>query len=198
MKRIAITGNIGSGKSWVSGLFEKRLNIPVFYSDAEAKRLYLFPQIKAAMKTRFGAEVYFRNGRLNRKRLSELIFNDRQAMRDVENLLYPALNAYFAQWTENQNAPYVLYESAIILEKHLESLFDGVIMVTASEETRLRRVMLRDHCDEAAVRQRMAKQWPESEKVARADFVIYHDTDDDDETLWNQVLRVHEKLCSPN
>lgn len=198
MRKIAITGNIGSGKSWVSGLFEKRLNIPVFYSDFEAKRLYLFPKIKAAMKERFGQDVYFRNGRLNRKRLSELIFNDKEAMCDVENLLYPALNAYFAQWAENQNAPYVLYESAIILEKHLESLFDSVIMVTASEETRLRRVMFRDHCDEAAVRQRMSKQWPESEKVARADFVVYHDTDDDDETLWNQVLRVHEKLCSPS
>lgn len=194
MKKFAITGNIGSGKSWVSGLFANRLHIPVFNSDLEAKRLYLRADIRAAMKERFGRDVYFRNGRLNRKRLSELVFNDAQAMRDIEKLLYPALNAYFLQWTESQDAPYVLYESAIILEKHLESLFDGVIMVTASEETRLRRVMLRDHCDEAAVRQRMAKQWLESEKLAHADYIIYHDADDDDETLWEQVLRVHQKL----
>lgn len=194
MKKFALTGNIGSGKSWVSGLFEKRLNIPVFYSDIEAKRLYLRADIRVAMKERFGRDVYFRNGRLDRKRLSELVFNDVQAMRDIEKLLYPALNAYFLQWAENQNAPYVLYESAIILEKHLESLFDGVIMVTASEETRLRRVMLRDHCDEAAVRQRMAKQWAENEKLAHANYIIFHDSDDDDEALLVQVLRVHEKL----
>ncbi len=194
MKKFALTGNIGSGKSWVSGLFEKRLNIPVFYSDIEAKRLYLRADIRVAMKERFGRDVYFRNGRLDRKRLSELVFNDVQAMRDIEKLLYPALNAYFLQWAENQNAPYVLYESAIILEKHLESLFDGVIMVTASEETRLRRVMLRDHCDEAAVRQRMAKQWAENEKLAHADYIIFHDSDDDDEALLEQVLQVHEKL----
>jgi dephospho-CoA kinase len=194
MKKFALTGNIGSGKSWVSGLFEKRLNIPVFYSDIEAKRLYLRADIRVAMKERFGRDVYFRNGRLDRKRLSELVFNDVQAMRDIEKLLYPALNAYFLQWAENQNAPYVLYESAIILEKHLESLFDGVIMVTASEETRLRRVMLRDHCDEAAVRQRMAKQWAENEKLAHANYIIFHDSDDDDEALLEQVLRVHEKL----
>jgi dephospho-CoA kinase len=194
MKKFALTGNIGSGKSWVSGLFEKRLNIPVFYSDIEAKRLYLRADIRAAMKERFGQDVYFRNGRLNRKRLSELVFNDVQAMCNIEKLLYPALNAYFLQWAENQDAPYVLYESAIILEKHLESLFDGVIMVTASEETRLRRVMLRDRCDEAAVRQRMAKQWPEEEKLAHADYIIFHDSDDDDEALLEQVLRVHEKM----
>ena len=194
MKKFALTGNIGSGKSWVSGLFEKRLNIPVFYSDIEAKRLYLRADIRAAMKECFGQNVYFRNGRLNRKRLSELVFNDVQAMCNIEKLLYPALNAYFLQWAENQDAPYVLYESAIILEKHLESLFDGVVMVTASEETRLRRVMFRDHCDEAAVRQRMAKQWPEEEKLAHADYIIFHDSDDDDEDLLEQVLRVHEKL----
>lgn len=194
MKKFALTGNIGSGKSWISDLFSKRLHIPVFNSDLEAKRLYLRADIRAAMKERFGHDVYFRNGRLNRKRLSEIIFNDATAMREVENLLYPALNTYFAQWAENQEAPYVLYESAIILEKHLESLFDGVIMVTASEETRLRRVMLRDHCDEAAVRQRMAKQWTEKEKLAHADYLIFHDSDDDDEDLLKQVLRVHEKL----
>lgn len=194
MKKFAITGNIGSGKSWVSGLFEKCLHIPVFYSDAEAKRLYLRADIRAAMKERFGAEVYFRNGRLNRKRLSELVFNDVQAMHDIEKLLYPALNAFFLQWSENQYAPYVLYESAIIFEKHLESFFDGVIMVTASEETRLRRVMLRDHCDEAAVRQRMAKQWPENEKLNRADFVIDHETDDDDEMLIWQIVNLHKRL----
>lgn len=195
MKKFAITGNIGSGKSWVSDLFAKRLHIPVFNSDLEAKRLYLRADIRAAMKERFGHDVYFRNGRLNRKRLSELVFNDGQAMRDIEKLLYPALNAYFLQWAERQDAPYVLYESAIILEKHLESLFDGVIMVTASEETRLRRVMLRDRCDEAAVRQRMAKQWPEKEKLAKADYLIFHDSDDEDEDLLEQVLRVHERLC---
>jgi len=194
MKKYALTGNIGCGKSWVSALFHKRLNVPVFYSDAEAKRLYLRSDIRASMKKRFGNEVYFRNGRLNRKRLSELIFNDTDAMSDVEQLLYPALNAYFLQWADSQTAPYVLYESAIVFEKHLESFFDGVIMVTASEQTRLRRVMIRDHCDEAAVRQRMAKQWPEEKKLALSNYVIDHENNDDDDFLMQQILDVHEQL----
>lgn len=193
MKKIAITGNIGCGKSWVSLLFES-LGIPVFYSDDEAKRLYSRPDIREAMTLRFGTELYGPDGQLNKPYLSALIFNDASAMADVERILYPALNAWFDDWAEGQDAPYVLYESAIIFEKHLEGRFDGVVMVTASEATRLRRVMLRDRCDEAAVRRRMALQWPDALKCARADHVIVHDADDEDEALMCQVRAVDAAL----
>ena len=88
----------------------------------------------------------------------------------------------------------MLYESALIFEKHLEGLFDAVIVVSASEETRIRRVMLRDHCSEEQVRSRMALQWPQSEKVTRADYVIIHEKDDEDEALMGQIQRISEEL----
>lgn len=193
MKKIAITGNIGSGKSWVCQLFEN-IGTPVFYSDFEAKRLYQRFDIRAAMTLRFGEAVYLPNGLLNKPYLSSLIFSDDAAMRDVERILYPALNNWFDEWAEVQDSPYVLYESAIIFEKHLEGRFDGVVMVSASEATRLRRVMLRDRCDEAAVRRRMALQWPDELKCARADHVIVHDADDEDEALMSQVRAVDAAL----
>ncbi|MBQ6770042.1 MAG: dephospho-CoA kinase [Bacteroidales bacterium] len=194
MKKVAITGNIGSGKSWVCQLFES-LGIPVFYSDSEAKRLYGRPDIRSAMTLRFGAETYLPDGSLNKPYLSSLIFSDASAMAEVERILYPALNLWFDDWAEAQDAPYVLYESAIVFEKHLEGRFDAVVMVTASEATRLRRVLLRDRCDEAAVRRRMALQWPDDLKCALADFVILHDHDDEDEALMRQVGSVHHQLC---
>lgn len=193
MKKVAITGNIGSGKSWVCALFEK-LGIPVFYSDPEAKQLYYRADIREAMKARFGNDIYRSDKEINKPLLSSLIFNDRKAMRDVERLLYPALNAWFDEWAEQQDAPYVLYESAIIFEKHLAERFDASIMVTASRKTRLRRVMLRDHCAAEVVRERMKKQWSDNKKSALADFVITHDTDDDDEALMQQVMQVHDAL----
>lgn len=193
MKKVALTGNIGSGKSWVCQLFQ-RIGIPVFNSDEEAKRLYERKDVREAMKARFGEDVYFYDDSVNRKRVAEIIFNDTEAMHEVEQLLYPALNAYFDEWAEVQDAPYVLYESAIIFEKHLENLFDAVVLVSANEQTRLRRVMLRDHCDEDTVRERMASQWPEKEKREKADFIIEHDNDDEDEALLEQVMTVHEEL----
>lgn len=193
MKKVALTGNIGSGKSWVSQLFQ-RIGIPVFNSDEEAKRLYDRDDVREAMKARFGEDVYFDDNQVNRKRVAEIIFNDDKAMHDVEQMLYPALNAWFDEWAEQQEAPYVLYESAIIFEKGLAERFDAVVLVSATEQTRLRRVMLRDHCDEAEVRERMSAQWTENEKRENADYIIEHDNDDEDDYLLEQVMNIHEDL----
>lgn len=193
MKKVALTGNIGSGKSWVSQLFQ-RIGIPVFNSDEEAKRLYDRDDIREAMKARFGDDVYMDDNQINKKRVAEIIFNDSDAMHQVEQLLYPALNAYFDEWAEQQETPYVLYESAIVFEKGLADRFDAVVMVSATEQTRLRRVMLRDHCDEEEVRERMATQWTENEKREKADYIIEHDSDDEDDYLLEQVINVHEDL----
>lgn len=191
--KVAITGNIGSGKSYVSVLFQ-RLGIPVFDSDAEAKRLYHRPEIKEAITTRFGKEMYFADGSLDRKRLAGVLFSDACALGFVESTLYPVLNSWFAEWADQQEAPYVLYESALIFEKHLESMFDAIVVVAASEEVRVRRVMTRDHCTEEQVRSRMALQWPQSEKVTKADYVVVHELDDEDEALMEQVATIHRSL----
>ena len=195
MKKVGITGNIGSGKTWVCLLFES-LGVPVFYSDDEAKKLYLRDDIRTEMVKYFGAEVYLPDGQLNKGFLAFLLFSDPKAMEKVERILYPALNAWFDEWAEQQDAPYVLYESAILYEKGLASRFDAMVLVSASETTRLRRVMLRDRCDEAAVRHRMARQWLEEDKRAHADYIIEHDHDDEDAILMQQVLAVDECLRS--
>ena len=194
MKKVAITGNIGSGKSWVCDLFKQRLNIPVYNSDYAAKQMYFQPEIREQLVRRFGQEIYLSEIELDRKRIADLIFHDETAQRDLEGILYPALFVDFGQWASKQNAPYVLFESALIFEKRLEKQFDAVIMVSASEATRLRRAMLRDHCDEATVRARMAKQWPEEGKRLLADYVIWHESDDEDEALMEQIIRVHKLL----
>ena len=194
MKKVAITGNIGSGKSWVCELFKQRLGIPVYNSDEAAKRMYFLPEVREQLVQRFGKEIYLSETELDRKRIADLIFHDETAQRDLEGILYPALFVDFDQWTVKQAAPYVLFESALVFEKRLEKQYDAIIMVSASEATRLRRAMLRDHCDEATVRARMAKQWPEEGKRLLADFVIWHEEDDEDEALMEQIMGIHKLL----
>ena len=193
MKKVAITGNIGSGKSWVCELFKQRLGIPVYNSDFAAKQMYFLPEVREKLVQRFGGDFYLSDNVLNRQYIADLIFHDETAQRDLEGILYPALFVDFQQWTEKQDAPYVLFESALVFEKHIEARFDAVVMVTASEATRLRRVMERERCDEAAVRARMAKQWPEATKCFLADFVIRHENDDEDEALMEQIVRLHHQ-----
>ena len=193
MMKVGITGNIGSGKSYVCGLF-KALGIPVFDSDREAKLLYDRPEVRQKMIQHFGPSIYLPDGTLDRKLMASKVFSNACSLAFVESVLYPVLNAYFAEWAAQQDAPYVLYESALIFEKHIESMFDSVIMVAASEPVRIRRVMTRDHCTEEQVLARMAMQMPQSEKLTKADYVIVHDFDDEDEYLHDQVKAIHKNL----
>ena len=197
MKKIAITGNIGSGKSWVCELWAQRLGIPVYNSDTAAKQMYFVPEVRKKLVERFGNSIYLSDTEIDRWYLADLVFHDETAQRDLEGILYPALFLDFEQWMAKQNAPYVLFESALVFEKRLEKQFDAIIMVSSSEATRLRRAMLRDHCDEATIRARMAKQWPEEGKRLLADYVIWHENDDEDEALMEQIMRVHE-FCGLN
>ena len=194
MKKVAITGNIGSGKSWVCELFKQRLGIPVYNSDNAAKQMYFQPDVHEKLVNRFGGLIYLSDAEINRKYLADLIFHDETAQHDLEGILYPALFVDFKQWTAKQKSPYVLFESALIFEKRLEKQFDAIVMVSASEKTRLRRAMERDHCDEATVRARMTKQWPEEGKRLLADYVIWHENDDEDEVLMKQIMEVHQLL----
>lgn len=197
MKKVAITGNIGSGKSWVCELFKQHLGIPVYNSDDAAKQMYFLPDVRQQLVKRFGDAFYLSETALNRKHIADLIFHDEKAQSDLEGVLYPALFVDFEHWMKKQDAPYVLFESALIFEKRLEKRFDAVVMVSASEATRLRRAMERDHCDEATVKARMAKQWPEEGKRLLADYVIWHENDDEDDALMKQIISVH-KFCGLN
>lgn len=194
MKKVAITGNIGSGKSWVCELFKQHFGIPVYNSDMAAKQMYFLPDVRKQLVERFGDGFYLSDNELNRKYIADLVFSDETAQRDLEGILYPALFVDFEQWMAKQDAPYVLFESALVFEKRLEKQFDVVVMVSASEATRLRRVMEREHCDEATVRARMAKQWPEEGKRLLADYVIWHENDDEDDALLKQIMQLHRSL----
>ncbi len=191
IKKVGITGNIGSGKSYVCKVFET-LCVPVFYSDDETKRLYLTPSVRNLIIKRFGEEVYFDNGTLNKKLLSYHLFKNEEAMRFIESVLYPLLNQRFDEWCEQQKTPYVLYESAILFEKNYDRYFDKIIFVSAAEDIRLQRVMKRDGCSEENVRSRMRLQLDEGLKISKADFVIYNDGIKEVEP---QVLAINKLLC---
>ena len=178
----------------VCELFKQHLGIPVYSSDDAAKRMYFLPDVRQQLVKRFGDAFYLSDSELNRKYIADLIFHNEKAQADLESILYPALFVDFEHWMEKQDAPYVLFESALIFEKRLEKRFDAIVMVSASEATRLRRAMERDHCDEATIRARMAKQWPEEGKRLLADYVIWHENDDEDDALMRQIVSVH-KFC---
>ena len=190
IKLIGITGNIGSGKSLVCKIFNS-LGIRTFHSDEETKKLYFLPDVKKEIIDSFGEEVYFNDGTLNRKLLSYHLFQNKEALQFIETLLYPKLNQVFDEWCREQTSDYVLFESAILFEKSFEKQFDKVIFVSAPEDIRIKRTMLRDNCDEENVRSRIRLQWDEETKISKSDFVIYNDGK---EMLIPQILKINSFL----
>lgn len=194
IKRIGITGNIGSGKSLVCKIFNC-LGINTFHSDEETKKLYLLPEIKKQITEYFNDEVYFNDGSLNKKLLSYHLFENPKSLQFIESVLYPQLNKTFDEWCERQDSDYILFESAILFEKSFDKQFDKIIFVSAPEEIRLQRAMLRDKCDEENVRSRMRLQWNEETKINKSDYII---NNDGIEMLIPQVMKIHENILSNN
>lgn len=190
MLKIGLTGGIGTGKSIVAEVF-KLLGIPVYVSDKEAKRLMIeSDEIRTRLIDRFGTDVYFENKTLNRKHLSSIIFNNPKALQDINAIVHPVVRNDFQSWSENQQSPYVIQESAILFDTGLYKNFDKIICVTANEEIRIKRVMERDGVDANAVKERMKNQLDENVKIEKSDFVIYNNSD----LILPQIMNIHEEL----
>lgn len=176
MIKIAITGGIGSGKSYVSRLLRDR-GIPVYDADAEAKRLTCSDEgIRRALTALLGKEAYA-GGTLNKPLLASYLFSSPACAVRVNAIIHPRVREDFARWARRQSehAPVAGIESAILYEAGFEDTVDAVVAVCAPRETRLRRVVARDGVTRAQAEARMAAQMDDEEKCRRADYLVLND-----------------------
>lgn len=173
--KVGITGGIGSGKSTVCGVF-KTIGIPVFDADQVAKKLMNENcQIRKTLTGWFGEEIYT-SGFLNRKMLSELIFNNNELLEKVNALIHPLVRETFLEWSEEQTTPYSVYEAAILFESGFYRLMDFIVLVSAPEQIRIERVIDRDKLTEDQVIARMKNQWSDDKKRKLASAEIINDS----------------------
>lgn len=191
MLKIGITGGIGSGKTTVCQIFAA-LGIPVYYADDRAKWLMTNDlDLKNKIIDLFGSAAYLPDGALNRAHIGQLAFNDKNLLNQLNEAVHPAVFNDGHQWFNEQTTAYAIKEAALFYETGSYVQMDKMITVTAPEQIRIDRVMERDQTSAAEVKSRIDKQLPESEKVNKADFVIYNDGQ---KLLIPQVIAIHRTL----
>ena len=195
MLKTGITGGIGSGKTTVCKIFEI-LGIPVYYADDRAK--YLMVNDKDLVKnivSVFGEKSYLKNGELNRKYIADIAFKNKRKLEELNKAVHPAVKRDFENWVNEQEAPYIIKEAALLFETGSYKDLDFNILVTAPLDIRIKRVMMRDNIDKESVLARVNNQMPEEDKMKLADFVIYND---ERHSLIQQVLDLNKKLRKLN
>lgn len=190
--KIGLTGGIGSGKSTVARIFEV-LNVPVYYADAASKRLYQTDAaLRADLKKHFGEDIYNSN-ELNRAKLAQLVFSDPEKLTLLNSLVHPPTICDAEAWMQQQTAPYLIKEAALLFESGSVRGLDFVIGVQAPTALRIKRVMDRDGILRDEVLARMNRQLDEELKMKLCDFIIYNN---EQQLVMPQVLQLHERFLA--
>ncbi|MFC3100994.1 dephospho-CoA kinase [Altererythrobacter lauratis] len=194
MKRpliLGLTGSIGMGKSTVAAMFAEA-GVPVFDADAEVHRLQgpggaLIPAIEAAFPGSTGPDG------VKRAELGARVFGDPAALARLEAIVHPAVQAARADFlAAHADAPLVVFDIPLLFEKNLLHEVDRVAVVSAPADVQAARVLARPGMTEEKLAAILARQLPDSEKRARAHFVIATGTSPDETR--RQVARLVEKL----
>lgn len=172
MKRVGITGGMGCGKSTVVAEFQ-RLAVPCFVADTIAATYYDEPSFLNDVRALLGNGVFHADGSVDKKAIAARVFADKTLLQGLNALVHPRVMRDFDSFcTRHAEAPYVLFESAILYDYGFDRMMDKVICVYLDLDERLRRLSHRDRVGEDALRARIANQLPAEEMMQRADYVI--------------------------
>ena len=195
-KVIGVTGGIGSGQSTVCEIF-KKLGCKVINVDDKAKQVIKKNKtVQNEIKKEFGNKVFFRDGKLNRKLLASIVFEDENKTQLLNKIVHPRMVADVVEEMESARFsgkyPLIIVDAALIYEISIEKLFEYVIVVFANQNQRVKRVMHRDKVSKEEVIARMNRQIPLAEKQKWGDFVI--DNRGEFADLEKQVQNVFDEL----
>ena len=172
MLKVALTGGIATGKSYVLARLKDR-NVPTIDAD-DIVHEALGPgtPTSKAIAARFGDAFLKTDGSVHRARLGEEVFRDPDARRQVEAIVHPVVWATIRTWFDSLNQPVGVASIPLLYETRHENDFDFVVVTLCAPEVQLQRILDRDLISEEQALQRIAAQMPAEEKARRANFVI--------------------------
>jgi len=175
---LGLVGGIASGKSFVASLFAQ-LGCAVVDADCLTGDLLREPATRQALGKRFGDEIFFPSGEVDRGRLADRVFTDREALESLNSIMHPELcqrTRAALDAARRRDVPAVILDAPLVLEKRLDTLSDFVVYVEASEEVRRTRAQESRGWPPAEVARREAAQVSLKAKRERADYIVDNNT----------------------
>ena len=173
--KVGLTGGIGAGKSTVADMFSK-LGAVVIRSD-ELARQVIEPNTPGFQKvlSRFGNQILQENGSIDRQKLAQIVFNDKNSLKDLEEIIHPLVRNKTSELIDSQTQEtIVVNEVPLLLEKKMEKMFDFLVVVISSEKNRINRLQKRG-ISEPEAKKRMSLQVSDEARKSSADFLITND-----------------------
>tara|TARA_B100000029_G_scaffold499938_1_gene570975 strand:- start:306 stop:905 length:600 start_codon:yes stop_codon:yes gene_type:complete len=180
MQRIALTGGIGTGKTYVVRLFRRR-GIPTLDADQVARAVVDISQpCYRLLRDRFEDRYFLPGGQIDRPALARLVFDDASARADLESIVHPEVRRLIDNWftrcIDHGRHNLAIAEIPLLFETNRIQAFDGVLVVSCSPAEQLHRVMKRDGLPAEDARKRLAAQLPIADKISAATWVITTDS----------------------
>jgi dephospho-CoA kinase len=177
MIKAGLTGGIGSGKTYMAGIFSK-LGIPVFNADKIAAEISREKGMTDRIIEKFGNKILDQGDQINRKKLAMLVFDDKDALNTLNGIIHPVVEERFRSWLEqvDPKTPYILKEAAILFESGSNKSLDRTINVYAPLKLRMERTLMRDrHRTMSEVENIISNQMSEEERAKRSDHILVND-----------------------
>ena len=189
---IGITGNIGSGKSLVSSLIASQ-GYRLISADPIAKTVLDDPDLQVHLAEIWGAEL-LSQGKIDRQALAKLVFSHPDKLIYLNSLIHPRVLELFDNIVFESADLKLFFEIPLLFEAGLESCFDAIILVTAPQDQKLDWLIKRDNSNREQILARLRAQMPDSEKLARVDYVLENNGSIDE--LKTKTLTLLDKLQS--
>ncbi|EOX1306570.1 dephospho-CoA kinase [Listeria monocytogenes] len=194
-KTIGLTGSVATGKSTVSNMIQQA-GIPLVDADIAARKV-VEPGTEGlkGIVAYFGEEILLADGTLDRAKLGEIIFKDKEKREKLNEITHPRVKDYMLEARERffrAGKELVFFDIPLLFESHLESLVDQIVVVWTTPETELKRLMERNNLTKEDALRRIESQMGIDEKARKADFVI--DNNESLEKTQKQVYTFIERF----
>ncbi len=195
-KIIGLTGGIASGKTLAANYLEK-LGAFIVDADIVAREVVLpFSEINSQIAKLLGKDSLLEDGNLNRKKIKQLIFNDKILLRSYESIIMPAIRKSILDKLKTTpiKASYTLLVAPLLFEKGIYEVCDKTVVIDIDENIQIKRAMSRDNANKEMIEKIVASQMPQIEKNNLADFVITNNSDK--KTLYKKLDKLHKEILS--